>query len=1154
MDRAVGGFYGHHMLIEEAHLRLPARPAALASEAVAVWREPLEMPTYLPDLPSRYPAYLDRRVYQGSSGRVYPLPFHDRISSERRPVAWEAVHLENPWLRLVILPALGGRIHVGLDRTSGYDFFYRNPVIKPALVGLAGPWIAGGVEFNWPQHHRPGTFLPTDVDIEREPDGAVTVWCSDHDPFTRMKGMHGIRLRPDRAAVELRVRLYNRSDTTQTFLWWANVAALVHEDYQSFFPRDVDMVADHAKRAVTAFPAADRPYYGIDYPERHHVIGTAADGSTARGDRLDWYRNIPVPTSYMCLASREGFFGGYDHRARAGFVHVADRWQAVGKKQWTWGNADFGRAWCRNLADDDAEYVELMAGVFTDNQPDFSFIAPGETKVFSQSWYPIQEIGPVHAATDEAAIRVDIDDTEAGCTVRVGLVVTTPRPGCTLTVSDGGGTVLAQAAADVVPGRPWRLSLPISGHHDGDPLVVRVRCGTAELVSWASQVPPCEGSVAAAVEPPAPAAVDSVESLVLIGIHLEQYRHATRSPEPYWQEALRRDPANTGGAIGLARVAYHRAEFAAAESHLRAAVARLTAHNPNPSDTGALYLLGLVLTRRGADDEAYDAFAAASWSRTWRAAAGYRMAQLDAAHGRDSQAWLRVADVLRVEPEHLQARALEVLVLRRLGRDVEATELARATRALDPLDWWTVDLLGDPVTSDAQTCLDIALEYAGAGELSGALRLLDTALEREQSRAPGQPAVRPLLEYHRAAILRAAGRSGEAAEAARAAQSVDAAWCFPVRLDDAVVLAEALRLDPTDARARALLGHWLYAHDRPADAVAHWQDSAALDGTDPVVWRNIGLAAQNHGHDPATARRAYDRALALAPADPQLRFESDQLDQRHRIPPGRRLAVLRAHRRLVEARDDATAEFAHLLMTAGAVDEARKLLLGRAFQPWEGGEGIVLRAWDRVCRLTAERALAGGGSTGAATAAGAVAEALDPPRSLGEARHHLANTARLHLVLGDALAAGGDPTAAARAWELAAGDRGDFVAMRPESFSDATAFSIEALQRLGRDDDADALAAALREDCRRRDGEPAAIDFFATSLPSLLLFDDDLPAVRDRTSRFRRAQLAVAAGDVTAARQQLDELLADDPNHIDAIDLAAVLDGRRARILVGEQV
>ncbi len=220
---------------------------------VAGWREPLTIDTYLPDAPDRKPAFLETRVYQGSAGRVYPLPFHERISQVKKPHLWDAIHLENAWVRLVVLPELGGRIHVGLDKTNGYDFFYRNNVIKPALVGLAGPWISGGVEFNWPQHHRPATFLPTDSFIEHEPDGSVTAWCSDHDPFARMKGMHGVRLRPDSSVVELRVRLFNRSDDVQTFLWWANVAARTGDHYQSFFPT----VSPNSAPSARAMP--DRP-------------------------------------------------------------------------------------------------------------------------------------------------------------------------------------------------------------------------------------------------------------------------------------------------------------------------------------------------------------------------------------------------------------------------------------------------------------------------------------------------------------------------------------------------------------------------------------------------------------------------------------------------------------------------------------------------------------------------------------------------------------------------------------------------------------------------------------------------------------------------------------------------------------------------------
>src|SRR5512138_1421504 len=177
--------------------------------AVQTRTEDLVLPTYLPAAPDRNPMFLEKRVYQGSSGKVYPLPFTDRIAEKAVPWRWKAIWIENEFLRVLVLPELGGRIHAMQDKSNGYDLIYNQPVIKPALVGLAGPWISGGIEFNWPQHHRPATFLPVDVSVEHGADGAVTVWLGDHDPMARMKGMHGVCLRPGRAALELKVRAYN---------------------------------------------------------------------------------------------------------------------------------------------------------------------------------------------------------------------------------------------------------------------------------------------------------------------------------------------------------------------------------------------------------------------------------------------------------------------------------------------------------------------------------------------------------------------------------------------------------------------------------------------------------------------------------------------------------------------------------------------------------------------------------------------------------------------------------------------------------------------------------------------------------------------------------------------------------------------------------
>ncbi|MFD6446270.1 DUF5107 domain-containing protein [Promicromonospora sp. NPDC060204] len=1125
------------MLDVESVLDLPARPDDLAGRAAAAWEAPLTLTTYEPLPPDRFPAYLDRRVYQGSSGRVYPLPFHHQIADEPHPRDWQAVHLENEWLRVVVLPELGGRIHVARERGSGRDFFWTNPVIKPALVGLAGPWVAGGVELNWPQHHRPATYLPVDVEIEEEPDGAVVVWCSDHDPFTRMKGMHGVRLRPDSAVLELTVRLYNRSELPQSFLWWANVAAKVDDDYQSFFPHDVTYVADHARRAITAFPHADRPYYGVDYP-------ALADRG---GDRLDWYRNIPVPTSYMCLASDEEFFGGYDHAAGLGFVHVADRALSPGKKQWTWGNAPFGHAWDANLADDGSHYVELMAGVFTDNQPDFAFLAPGETKVFSQYWYPFRDVGPVDRATLDAAVR--LERTEPGgadgagpTTARVGVVVPRPLDDLTVTLS-ADGAVLTTDVVDADPTRPALLTHEVPA--GTGPLTVTVTHGDRTLVTW-TETPAGtsrdEAEPGPAEEPPAPDEVGTVEELALIAAHLDLYRHATRSPEPYWRAALDRDPGHVDSLVGLARRAYVAGDEEAARDHLERAVARLTRLHRSPRDTTAVYLLGLVREELGDDSGAYDAYAQAAWSRAWRAPAGYRMARLDARAGRYEAALARLADVRRTEPDHLQALALTVVCHGRLRRHADAAAVLTTARALDPLDAWLRHLDGQPASSDAQTLLDVAIELAGVGEHDAALACLAEAEAREDHRPAGQTAVRPLLAYHRAHVLRLAGRPDEAATERARARGLDATWCFPGRLADAAVLREAAGADPADARARSLLGHWTYAAGRRADALALWRAAVALDPSDAVAWRNIGLAAVNHERDLAAAQEAYAGALAAAPDDARLRYERDQLAALTGETPAARLTALLGDHApaaspgaVVAAtawsasgpdapsaldRDDLAVEALHLLITEGRAAEALTILGGRRLHPWEGGEGQALLAWDRAQTHRALDALAEGR---AADAVGHVRAALAPPPTLGEARHPLASTANLHLLLGDALAAAAGTGAASGseeaddAWRTAAAQRGDFVEMSTQEHGEQTFWTVLALRRTGDTAAADELTAALRAYRDTYAVEVPRVDYFATSLPDLLLFEEDPLRARDRRVLVLDAQLALLSGDTATA-------------------------------------
>ncbi len=198
-------------------------------------------------------------------------------------------------------------------------------------------------------------------------------------------------------------------------------------------------------------------------------------------------------------------------------------------------------------------------------------------------------------------------------------------------------------------------------------------------------------------------------------------------------------------------------------------------------------------------------------------------------------------------------------------------------------------------------------------------------------------------------------------------------------------------------------------------------------------------------------------------------------------------------------------QLAELLTAAGRAAEAVEILTGRAFQPWEGGEGRVLAAWEEAHLSLARASLAAGDARRAVEHATA---ALEPIASLGEARHPLANTADLHLALGDALDAAGDPAGAAKAWETAAAQEGDFQAMRIHAFSERTAASVTALRRLGRTEEARRLRDGLARYAAEQAEVTARVDYFATSLPEMLLFHQDVQAAHDDRVRVLRSQVA----------------------------------------------
>lgn len=1082
--------------------------------------EPRIIPSYPVGAPEKNPVFFEKRVYQGSNGKVYPVPFIDKVFDEPVPVTYQSARLENEFVRLVMLPEIGGRIFLGQDKTNAdYDFFYRQDVIKPALVGLAGPWISGGVEFNWPQHHRPGTFLPADVHIEEESDGARTVWMSEHDPLHRLKGMHGVRLRPGSSLVELRVRLYNRTAATRTFLWWANVAAKVHDLYQSFFPTDVHYVADHAVRAISSFPVAENPYYDIDYRQR------------AGANDLSWYKNIPVPTSYMVCETEFDFFGGYDFSRNGGFVHVANRHIAPGKKQWTWGNDPFGRTWDRELTDENGPYIELMAGVYTDNQPDFTYLLPYETKNFSQYWWPIQNIGPVQQANERAALAFTVREDRR---VALGVCVSSSFEGRLVLRREGG--VVAEFPITLKPGESWHNDEVTFGGENQTTMIAELldHEGTCVLHYQPVDAARLTRNRSQATEPPEPADVASTDELYFIGEHLEQYRHPTRYPEAYWNEALARDPGDARCHLSLGKRALDRYEAGCALGHLQSAVARLTCRHPNPVTGEAHYFLGLAFVRLGRRDEAYAAFYKATWNYEWRSSAYYQLAVLDCRKREWRTAIRHLEASLDTNRCHNKAHTLKALALRQLGCVEEADRTLDALLGVDPLDHWTRHVaghdVGGPMRNDAQTILDLVFDYSEAGFFPEAIALL----ELHHSRAVTPVAVPNPLErtamtrYVLAWLMSQTGHPG-AGEALQLARAQGADYFFPSRPEEYEVLQWALAQLGDDPLAAYGLGNLLFDRRRHADAITVWELAAKAGTTIPQVHRNLAIAQWNHSRDGDRAARLYQRARELDPGDARLVAESDQLARKRNQSIVERLAFMEEHRTLVLQRDDATVELASLLNLSGRAQDALDLLLSRRFHPWEGGEGAVLRQYTAARLWLGREALDGGDS---ALAYRHFSLAMEPPASLGETYHPLQAKAEVNYWLGRSLEELGQQDAAREHFEAASAEAGDFSGMAVADYSPLSYYRGLALRALGREEEAQALFRALHAYAQGQLGQPAKIDYFATSLPNLLVFDEDLQARRDAETHLLLALASEGLGRLDVAEKHLSQVFGfanDDP-------------------------
>lgn len=1026
------------------------------------------IPTYEVGKPDKNPLFLNKRVYQASNGKIYPYPIIDKIYDEKIDKEYDVIIVENDYIEIMIMPSLGGRIQYGYDKLNDYYFFYNNEVIKPALVGLCGPWLSGGVEFNWPQHHRPSTFSPVETGIENG-ENFVIVWQSEMEKLSGLIGVAGIKIYENSNRVEVLGKSINNTNLPKTFLWWANVAVHCHDEYESFFPRDVKFVADHGKREVTSYPYANSQYYNMDYPNYDLDERNITN-----------FKNIKVPMSYMAVGSKYNFFGGYDFKKGMGTLHISNTHTAPGKKQWTWGDGEFGKAWDRHLTDENGPYIELMAGVYTDNQPDFTWINAGETKEFKQTWYPFSNIGKALNANEELAYNIVDDKLAVFSTIDQMIDIK-------VTYKDD---IRESFSSLIKVGETLFVDLQV------DLEIVEIVINDLSYIEEERKE-----DFSPAIEPDIAENVQSIDELFNIGLHLEQYRHATRDAKDYYHQILKLDKCDARANTRLGYMELEAGRLNEAKQFFDVAVKAIIKYNPNPFDCGSIFGLASTYKYLGEVDLAYKYFHKAIWDFKYKAKGYLELAKLDYKVGNTKVALENINESLKYDNVNLQALTLRIRIIEKLGEEVNYHSLV-----LDkPYNYYaryfnnSLEFL-QYINNDDKTILEIVELLTDLGEIKKAKRLIESS-----------KSTNPILKMYR--IINNDELDNNLA--------IDG--CFPYTVFERIILEKYLA-ENNDLQAKFLLTLLLIDKEEKELAYRMLKEIYNEGYKNSIFLRVLGLCEFNVGKNEHKAQDYYLEAIKFDPTDSRLVYEYDQLRKILNVIPQNRMEFLNANIQMVEYRDDLKLEYASLLCQLGKYQECIKYMESVQFHPFEGGEGKVIEVY-KTAKLALVQIYIDENKYDLALEL--LVDINIIPKCLGEGIIFGSPNADVLYFLGICYEALGNKKQSEQAFKECVEEKiitSSKLSYKPEKLQ-MNYYQALAYEKLGDKSRKNEIIEKLENLAEEKLRIKTQVDFFAISVPEFSIFDQDLNLISKAHCYYLLALCAKAKGNIINLEKYKEQAL-----------------------------
>lgn len=1026
--------------------------SAQSKDTPRVWEAPLAIPTYELNPPNPYPALLDwqRRKWRP----VYPYPFLDSLGSEKTNKTWKAVYLENEYLKVTVLPELGGHVYQIFDKTLNRDIIYSNPVMKYAMVALRGAWVSGGIEWNFPDGHTLTTVAPIDYVMRTEADGSVAVAIGDTERVQRMQWQVILRLRPGTRVLESEVTLNNRREVPGRYWYWSTAGAPAAPDLRFNYP--MREAYPHAFWPVFKFPLEK----GVD-------IGR--------------FKDVPNFLSLFARDSKRDYFGIYYEQSDWGVVHVADHRELPGKKTWTWGTDENGDIWIDKLTDGGGQYVEFQGGRF-ETQMEHQFIAPHRVEHFFEYWFGVNKMGGAwNEATRDAAVRVNLQGNRATVSIapnqrfsQVEFALTSDGKQVHTERIDLDPARVFTTAIDVVtPRQPLELTLKSK---DGR---VLLRYRTDSPVDNNPDFKPATRPI------PDPPNSTSAEQSYVAGLALDKKSREREAREAY-TEALKRDPGFAPAHIALGLSFYRSGEYETASKHLEAALAR----NKDAGD--AHYYLALVQRALGRTSAAEDHL-------LWLVRSGYReslaryvLGQIALANGDTKKAFENLQQAVLLDPRDLKARTV-LAVAERLDGNIPAA-LARINEVANelPIDYFAIneqalinkaagntekekaaaDQLRHLLSREPDAALELAFDYTAIGQQRDAIAILEDAIQRGPAGIleVDKSRVHPMLYYTLGYLYEKSGERDRARAQFALGRKGDPAFVFPHRVEEIDVLRAAIAANANDGRAAYYLGNVLASMNRDQEALTAWRDAVKLDPANAIAQRNFARALWLVSQKPEEAATQYQRAINVSPNDFRLYIEFDKLLAELRATD-RRIKLLEGAPPAVLAQSGAVQSLAGAYIDAGRFNDAAALLAKTTFTSGEG-EDAALGLYRKAHLGLARKYREAGDHLKAASEFASVAEF---PRNFGVGRPAMQSQAEYYVAAAREYDAAGKADEGKRWWQRAATEELNPPTQPEEPWSEHYYYKAVALDHVGRKADARRLferLARLNDDQKMLEGEP----------------------------------------------------------------------------------